>query len=310
MSLAYAVESWVFSIIGWAWVSLRVLVSRSIAEEFLSYTNLILSTVNLIGHAATSDFPSHPYFALHISTTLFYAYLLLSGMDGWASDTSSIPRELDVRACPNREPAWMVRRDFFGLSDYHLVPGAVTMAFQVIQILISGATLSVGRLWPGHALGYSCLALLSLTYALRFGGAFQKPCPESAFNFLSAWTVETWVLFLLLSVTLVTWTAFEGVAVTKWTRLAARGSGCFLTLSGGISILLVSDGRGMLTVPLLLYFLVSFSFALTGLWPDPVEPEERRAERKAVKWIVPQTLPRPLVMEDMPRDNLRSKKRL
>lgn len=311
MSLGYAVESWVFSVVQWAYVGVRALASRSAGEELCAYTTLFCSSINLLGHAASSDFPQHPYFALQVSMTLFFSYMLLSGMDGWSASTSDIPSGSTLEDCPNLNVGWMFRRDQFGGSDYHLVTGGVTMAFQAMQVLVSGAAVTQGRVWPGHALGYACLCYLCTLFSLMFQGVLQTPCPKGVFLLLNVWEVNVSAFFAYLAAILFVWIAFEGVSFSGFSKFVSRTLGFAASVIAGVSVLYVSDGRGMLTMPLFLYILVSLLFCVTGIWPDPPPPQaQSHEERRTVRWIVPPSLPRPLVMDDLGKGLSKNKKRL
>jgi len=311
MSLGYAVEAWVLAVVQWAYVTVRALAARSTAEELCAYGGLLCSSLNLLGHAASTTYPQHPYFVLQASVTLFFVFLLASGMDGWPSDTSSIPPSLSFRDCPNLDASKMFRRDFFGDSDFHIAPGAVTLAFQTMQVLVSASALHPGCMWPGHALGYACLSYLGALYALRFGGALQAPCPGGYVTLFGVWDVNISAAFACMSFTLLMWIALEAVALSSYSRIASRSLGSLLAFSLAVSSLYVSSGRNMLTPPLVFYSLGSLLMSITGLIPAAPAPQEPAQEqRRTVRWVVPPSLPKPLVMDDFGRDNVRSKKRL
>lgn len=311
MSLGYAVEAWVLAVVQWAYVTVRALAARSTAEELCAYGGLLCSSFNLLGHAASPTYPQHPYFVLQASVTLFFVFLLASGMDGWPSDTSSIPPSLSFRDCPNRDASKMFRRDFFGDSDFHLAFGAVTLAFQTMQVLVSASALHHGSMWPGHALGYACLSFLAGLYALRFGWGLQAPCPNGSFTFLGVWELNLSAFFAFLCLTLVLWIALEAISLAPHARLVSRSMGSLVAFSTASSCLYVSSGRNMLTPPLVFYGAASMLLSFTGLLPATPAPQEPAQEqRRTVRWVVPPSLPKPLVMDDFGRDNVRSKKRL
>lgn len=159
MSLLYAVEAWILAVLGWAWLTLRVLIpQRPLAEELSVYGTLLVSTGNLLLCGLLRDraevFKAYLGFTLVVWTYLAYALLdCLVVYDTGARFVPDAPAgNSSELCCPNRDVPAMNRAFYFGGLSLFLLPGAVTLAFQTVQVFVAGAGyVSINEsLWPGN----------------------------------------------------------------------------------------------------------------------------------------------------------------
>ena len=78
MTLLYAVEAWILSIVAWAWLTLRDLIpERPLLEELSVYSTLLMSTLNLLLSALVGQRGeiSKAYLGFVLAIWTFMAYV-------------------------------------------------------------------------------------------------------------------------------------------------------------------------------------------------------------------------------------------
>ena len=154
MGIIYAIEAWILAILGWAWITLRDLIpQRPLMEDLCVYSTLTMSTLNLglasVMRDKSEAFRAYLGFTLVMWTYLFYA--LGDGINIWSTGSRYVPDSQTV-CCPNKDVQAMNRQFYFGGLTLYLVPGAVTLALQTLQVFVAGgAYVSLKEsVWPGN----------------------------------------------------------------------------------------------------------------------------------------------------------------
>ena len=111
----------------------------------------------------------------------------------------------------------MNRALYFGGLTLYLVPGAVTLAFQTVQVLIAAGSVVYTRdtVWPGNGWGYTVACLLSTVYFMRFGGVLEAPCPDGSFNTLFGTQVNYGLVFAVFSFGLIILILVDGLVLQR-----------------------------------------------------------------------------------------------
>ena len=158
MSLLYAVEGWVLAVLSWGWLTLRDLIpERPLAEELSVYSTLVVSTLTLGLCAALRDRSEavRAYLGFTLVVWTYLTYALLDCIPIYDTGSRYVPDvgNSTVLCCPNVDVAGMNRAFYFGNLTLFLVPWAVTLAFQTLQVFIAGAAyVSIKEsVWPGNA---------------------------------------------------------------------------------------------------------------------------------------------------------------
>lgn len=296
MVLLYAVEAWVLAVVCWAWITLRALVpNRPLLDETCAYATLLMSTLNLFFSAVLRDHETgvaKAYLGFVLTLWTYMTYAIFDGIYIWDTGSRLLPQ--DETCCPNRDVPSMNRSFYFGGLSYFMVPSALTLAFQTVQVFVaSGALVSLkGSIWPGNGWGYSCGFLLSLTYSLRFFGYPELPCPPGVGIF--GMRIEYGPLFSTYTVCLLIFILLDGMmhSLPRPLQYVSRAIGVVLVTLFCLTVVVASDGRGMLTVPLLFllakaWFPVGWGFIEPFLPVAPVTPEPQAMERRSRRWVVP-----------------------
>jgi hypothetical protein len=181
--------------------------------------------------------------------------------------------------------------------------------------------------------GYSLAALLSTAYFVRFSGIIEPPCPGGGFNTFFGLGLNYGEVFGFFAFGLMLLILLDGMALPAFLSFITRLFGLTIVSLFCVSVAYASDGRGMLTLGIILLLVkawlpVVWSTIEPWLFPDinmpsteiPVQPDlgRGRGSRRNVRWVVPistnlskpdNTLPSPLVMLDPPLDTDSAKDR-
>ena len=298
MVLVYAVESWILSIVGWAWLSLREsALPRSFMDEFTLYAALGLSTANLLVCSltplASRGDVQRAFLRASIAVWLLYGYCILDSlpMPNTGSQYVPVNSSNPDLCCPNSDVPAMHRALFWGGFQWFLAPSAVTLAFQTLQVLTgaAGVATSGETAWPGASWGYVLGCLLCTMLFLRFAGVPRAPCPEGWFSLLQALHVNYAHVFAALGGGMFLLINLEGFPVSRSLSTASHVGGLVLVLILSATVVVAGNGRGMLTLPvfvLLAVIVAPVGFALLRpLAAQGVEPAKPKATR--TRWVLP-----------------------
>ena len=157
MSLLYAVEAWMLAVMAWAWLTLRDLIpERPLAEELSIYSTLLVSTITLglCGVLRDRAEVMRAYLGFTLVVWTYLAYALFDCIPLYSTGARYVPDVANstVLCCPNRDVPGMNRALYFGNLTLFLVSGAITLAFQTVQVFVAGAAYVSLRdsLWPGN----------------------------------------------------------------------------------------------------------------------------------------------------------------
>jgi len=138
----YAVEGAVWAALTAAWISLRLAMAASLADQSMLVSAALLSVFHLILSSALSDSPKTEEAYFNAVLPIFIAYAALVG---------------DAAVSPAR-----VDRAFFGGLALFLVPAAVSLAFLTVQTLLAAAAASRdGSPWKPEAMWLDGAILLT-----------------------------------------------------------------------------------------------------------------------------------------------------
>ena len=152
-------------------------------------------------------------------------------------------------------------------------------------------------------------AILATFYFVRFSGLVQQPCPSGAFATIYGLSGNDGLVFGFFAFCLMVLVLLDGLTLDAVPSLFSRLFGLAVMTLFCASVAYASDGRGMLTLPLRLLLLQAWRpvvwsrfelLWLKGAPPPPMEGDAWRSKKRTVRWVMPATLPSPLVMTEAP----------
>ena len=162
--------------------------------------------------------------------------------------------------------------------------------------------------------GYSIAALLAVVYFARFSGMLEPPCPGGAFQSLFGSSLNDGAVFCVFAFAMLILILLDGLSLPHGLAVTSRLFGLGIVTLFCASVYYASDGRGMLTLPLLLLLIKAWLPVVWGIvepwWllgdPVPTAPPAPPARKQTVRWVMPVDvptpgrLPAPLVMTEAP----------
>lgn len=166
--------------------------------------------------------------------------------------------------------------------------------------------------------------MLSTAYFARFSGILEPPCPDGSFHTFFGLGVNYGLVFGFFAFALMLLILLDGLALPAALGFSCRAFGLAIVTLFCLSVAMASDGRGMLTLPLILLLVKAWLPVMWSIiepwWVDgqvtqaaPASDMARpRSSRRNVRWVMPintdlsaaePTLPAPLVMLDPPLDS-------
>jgi len=183
-SLVYAVESWILALIGWAWLSLQEMWAWSLLSAHVFYGLMCLSTLNVAisGVSPRSVGPRSAYFGAVLALFLHTACCILDTlpMPGLGPRQFVSPFT-DSSTCTLAKSNQLF---FFSNTPLFLAQAGATMAYLVIQLVLSGACLldlDKGTLWMGPAWGCGLGVLLCGRFISVFDGTARGLSPQAKY---------------------------------------------------------------------------------------------------------------------------------
>ena len=158
--------------------------------------------------------------------------------------------------------------------------------------------------------GYSIAALLAVVYFARFSGMLEPPCPGGAFQSLFGSSLNDGAVFCVFAFAMLILILLDGLSLPHGLAVTSRLSGLGVVTLFCASVYYASDGRGMLTLPLLLLLIKAWLPVVWGIvepwWllGDPAPPNHNSVRKQTVRWVMPvdvptpSRLPAPLVMTE------------
>jgi hypothetical protein len=311
--MIYAVEAWILSFIGWAWLCMRNMWGPSLLDDFVIYSTMGLSTLNLILAAITGPANiteiSKAYCGAILTLWVFYAYSIMDSLPLYKFGAHYAPTNTTKICCPNADIQKTYRQLLFAGSDFFLLPSSVTASYLTIQMLIAGAGVAFRgtSAWPGISGILYTGCLLCTFLQLYFGNILTHVCPDTMFRLvlinhpvISYGYIIAGAWFgMLLSIGL------ESMTFAKPIQIAIRFLQLLIVLTFTASVGFAAYYRGMLTLGLssiLGYILVPTIIHFLAGWFIPVEPfkqpiptappmleslSTQRPSRKTTRWVLP-----------------------
>lgn len=168
--------------------------------------------------------------------------------------------------------------------------------------------------------------MLSTAYFARFSGLLDPPCPDGSFNTFFGLGLDYGLVFGFFAFALMLLILLDGLALPPALGFSCRAFGLAIVSLFCLSVAFASDGRGMLTLPLILLLIKAWLpvvWSIVEPWwtdgqppqgPPAMELSRPRSSKRNVRWVVPintdlsatpgdTKLPAPLVMLDPPLDS-------
>lgn len=314
--LLYTFESWLLSLLGLAWLSLRSLFPvRSFLEEYLIYSACISSTFFLIVNSIVTSHQQscRAFLAITLIHWLLGVYLSADSLQTFLPSSlqhnvTSLVNTTLVQCCPNQQASHWNLQLYFGGFSFHLIPMAITMAFQTVQLVISSASLinTQPSLWPGGSTGYFILHTTSLHLSIKFmQGILTPPCPSSTITILDNWiTLDFQFTLTMFSASFLALGCVDSiVTLHMWPRTVWNFLGLAIVAFFGLTCWLNLADTNTITYPWLGMNFVGFMF-IVATFAEPVEhPEDRDST------LTNRRLETPLVSTNVSTGKIKSRSR-
>jgi hypothetical protein len=302
-SMAYAVESWILALISWAWLSFQEMWAWSLLSAHVFYGLMWLSTCNVIasGFAPESTGPRAAYFAAVLGLSLHSLTCVLDTMPMPPVGPVAFESPLNSTTCTLSKSNQLY---FFSDSQFFLAQAGATLAYLVIQLVVSGAALldsEVRSLWPGPSWGAGVGVLLCGRFISTFDGMasgsqpgvgkylsiFTIPIAEYAFLFYG-------FMYLLGLLVGIDGLLFPGLGWRKSVRYVSFVSVFLFCSFCGWTLLF----KGLMTPPLSALLVLIFLVALAGMVEaiqaaEPAPPPQSQAVPQSYSGYPTRQLPFP-----------------
>jgi hypothetical protein len=271
MSLAYAVESWILAILGWAVLTVQEMWAWSLLSAHVFYSMLCLSTCHVLITALWPDSkkPKQAYFAtvlcigIHTLGCVFDAVQPIEiGKGAFVSPSGS--------NCTLRR---VNQVHFFTDSLFYMIQAGNTLAYLLVHLLLAGAPVldaETRTLWPGNTWGNSLSCLLCMRFAIMFDntakGVREVDDQFYYFMFFSEPMQALEMVFLIFFLFFLTLLALRGCGFLRpldhWYILLINGGGTLVFVVTAFSIMF---DRSLLTLQMLVITLVPLIPAVYGV---------------------------------------------
>lgn len=182
--MVYAVESWILALISWAWLIFQEMWAWSLLSAHVFYGLMCLSTLNVVvsGIAPDSVGPRSAYFGAVLILALHTACCIL--------DTLPMPQvgpKPFVSPFTNASTCTLAKSNqlfFFSDTPLYLAQAGATLAYLIIQLVVSGAALldtDRRSLWPGPSFGCCLGVLLCGRFISAFDGMARGLSPQAKY---------------------------------------------------------------------------------------------------------------------------------
>lgn len=297
-TMVYAVESWILALMSWAWLSFQEMWAFSLLSSHAFYGLMWLSTCNIIasGIAPESVGPRSAYFAAVLGFTLHCACCILDTLGMPSLGTEFKSPVTNSTTCTLAKSNQLY---FFSDTQLFLAQAGATLAYLILQLVVSGAALldsDLRTLWPGPAWGCGLGVLLCGRFISTFDGMakgvgaqakfleiFTLPVVEYTFLFYS------W-MYLLGIMAALEGMLFPGLAWRKSVRYVTF-TATFLFVGFAAYVLL---SKGLLTPPLLALHILLVLVSSMGLaeavlakrppGPAPAAPPVYYPQQQQASW--------------------------
>lgn len=275
MGMALAVEAWVLSVFGWAWLTVQNLWMPSLLSSLVFYGFLLVSSLNLVicSLFADSRAPRVGYFNTVFGFILFCSICIADTFDTFTFGGETF-RPDDMAAgscCANCNIARTSRALYFADSPLYVMQAGILIGYMLVHLLVAGGQLlssETRSVWGGSAWGNALSLMLAARFIIVFDGSTLALVPDSVIYVLlfskplMTLSIIYWMfldLFLLLTV-------LEGIPQLNLISFrVVRGVGLGVSLGFVILSCVVHGVRGMLTPPLFLGLCVVLLGSIFGI---------------------------------------------
>jgi hypothetical protein len=269
-TLVYAVEAWLLSIMGWAWLTLQEMWAWSLLSAHVFYGFIWLSTCNVIATGARPDGagPRSAYFATVLAFALHSACCIFDTLVAPQVGPVAFESPFNRTACTLAKSQQLL---YFSDSPFYLAQAGITLGYLIIHLVLAGAAMldtAEHSAWPGPTWALGLCLLLCQRFAglydgtsagitadrTRFVQLFSLPVVEYAVLFVG-------FLYFLGIMLAVEGMLFHGVGWRKSARYVTFvGVILFLCFAGYALVV-----RGFLTPGLVLLFALILAVNLFSL---------------------------------------------
>lgn len=315
MTLAFAVESWVVSILGWTLLTIQEMWAWSLLSAYVFYSLLVVSTCNIVfaGLFPDSKKPKMAYFATILCLALHSFFCILDTVQ---------PLQISkgLFRAPSGSNCTLARVNqvhYFNDSQLYLIQAGNVIGYLLVQLIVSGAPIldpEVRSLWPGSMWGNSLLCMLCMRFVIMFDSTSRgvKEVDDQFFFFMffsePIQALEiTFMFFLLFFLILM---ALQGSPFLRpvdfWYVSIINAVGSFVFSIVAFSILYE---RNLLTVQTLLVLIVPAFPIFYGVFQqslnvsagpvriDTGKPPPDQVPMSTVSRVKPSIIPFPIQME-------------
>lgn len=294
MTVIYAVEAWILSILGWGWLSVQEMASYSFLSAHVFYCLLGASTLNLVltGISPASNGPRSAYFGAVLILFLHTACCV--------GDTLYTPQMGSVVfESPTKDPACTLARSqqlfFFSSSQFFAVQAGITLGYLIVQLIVAGAGMIDGpdqTLWPGVAWITGLTMMVCCRFFVMFDGSAKGVADQRtryvqlfALPVVEIATVFAGFMYFLGCLLGMEGVVFPGIA---WRKSVRYVTFVFSMLGVGFCMYILF-ARGFLTPSLLvlLFVIVAGNIAslvsaiMAAAEPESAKPQAQTASNQA-----------------------------
>ena len=171
--MVYAVESWILGLMGWAWLSFQEMWAWSLLSAYVFYGLMLLSTLNVVMSGVVPDSvgPRSAYFGAVLALAMHATACILDTLPMPQIGTKSFVSPFTESAtCTLAKSNQLF---LFNDSALYLAQAGATLAYLVIQLVVSGAALLESdwrSLWIGPTWGCGLGVLLCGRFISAFDG--------------------------------------------------------------------------------------------------------------------------------------------
>jgi hypothetical protein len=268
-TLVFAVEAWILSIMGWAWLTFQEMWAWSLLSAQVFYGFIWLSTCNVIASGIRPDSigPRSAYFAVTLAFFLHSTCCIF--------DTVVAPQigPIQFESPYNKTTCTLAKSQqilFFSDSPFYLAQAGITLGYLFIQLVLAGAAMLdtvEHTLWPGPTWALSLCLLLCYRFANLYDGTSSAIADKSRYVQLFALPILEFALLFVgflyfLGIMLgVEGMPFRGVGWRKSARYVTFVGVLIFQLFSGYALFI----RGFLTPGLIALFGLIMAVNLVSL---------------------------------------------
>lgn len=173
MTVVYAVEAWILSILGWGWLAAQESLGFSLLSSHVFLSIIVLSTCNLVlvGISPGSQAPRSAYFASVVVLSLYALSCVADSL--FTPQLGHQPFHSPLRnvTCTLARTQQLF---YFSSSQLFVLQAAGVLGYLIVQLVVAGAGMidtEQQSLWPGPSWGLALLMLVCCRVFYMFDGS-------------------------------------------------------------------------------------------------------------------------------------------